>query len=166
MERIFTRSAWFLGLALVQVLLLNNIYLFGLATPFLYVYVILVLDKNIDRTVLMLIAFALGLLIDIFCNTPGVNAAAAVLLAFVRPELLRMFAPREEFENFEPGIHTLGIWPFMRYVLVALLLHHAVVYLLEAFTFAHIGYLLLRVLCSTLLTTMLVMSMEFIRHRS
>lgn len=166
MERIFTRSAWFLGLALVQVLLLNNIYLFGLATPFLYVYVILVLDKNIDRTVLMLIAFALGLLIDIFCNTPGVNAAAAVLLAFVRPELLRMFAPREEFENFEPGIHTLGIWPFMRYVLVALLLHHAAVYLLEAFTFAHIGYLLLRVLCSTLLTTMLVMSMEFIRHRS
>ena len=158
--------AWFLGLALVQVLLLNNIYLFGVATPFLYIYVILILDKGIDRTVLMLIAFALGLVIDIFCNTPGVNAAAAVLLAFVRPELLRMFAPREEFENFEPGIHTLGIWPFMRYVLVALLLHHAAVYLLEAFTFAHIGYLLLRILCSTLLTVMLVMSVEFIRHRS
>ena len=165
MERIFSRSAWLLGLALVQVLLLNNIYLFGLATPFLYIYLILVLDKNIDRTVLMLVAFALGLLVDVFCNTPGVNAAASVLLAFVRPQLLRMFAPREEFENFEPGIHTLGIWAFMRYVLVALLLHHAAVYFLEAFSFAHIGYLLLRILCSTLLTVMLVMSIEFIRHR-
>ena len=59
MERILTRMAWFLGLALVQVLLLNNIYLFGVATPFLYIYVILILDKGIDRTVLMLIAFAL-----------------------------------------------------------------------------------------------------------
>lgn len=165
MERIFSRSAWLLGLALVQVLLLNNIYLFGLATPFLYIYLILVLDKNIDRTVLMLVAFALGLLVDVFCNTPGVNAAASVLLAFVRPQLLRMFAPREEFENFEPGIHTLGFWAFMRYVLVALLLHHAAVYFLEAFSFAHIGYLLLRILCSTLLTVMLVMSIEFIRHR-
>ena len=166
MERILTRMAWFLGLALVQVLLLNNIYLFGVATPFLYIYVILILDKGIGRTVLMLIAFALGLVIDIFCNTPGVNAAASVFLAFVRPELLRMFAPREEFENFEPGIHTLGIWAFMRYALVALLLHHAAVYFLEAFTFAHIGHLLLRILCSTLLTVMLVMSVEFIRHRS
>ena len=165
MERIFSRSAWLLGLALVQVLLLNNIYLFGLATPFLYIYLILVLDKNIDRTVLMLVAFALGLLVDVFCNTPGVNAAASVLLAFVRPQLLRMFAPREEFENFEPGIHTLGIWAFMRYVLVALLLHHATVYFLEAFSFAHIGYLLARILCSTMLTMMLVMSIEFIRHR-
>ena len=166
MERILTRMAWFLGLALVQVLLLNNIYLFGVATPFLYIYVILILDKGIDRTVLMLIAFALGLVIDIFCNTPGVNAAASVFLAFVRPELLRMFAPREEFENFEPGIHTFGVWAFMRYALVALLLHHAAVYFLEAFTFAHIGHLLLRILCSTLLTVMLVMSVEFIRHRS
>ena len=166
MERILTRMAWFLGLALVQVLLLNNIYLFGVATPFLYIYVILILDKGIDRTVLMLIAFALGLVIDIFCNTPGVNAAASVFLAFVRPELLRMFAPREEFENFEPGIHTLGIWAFVRYALVALLLHHAAVYFLEAFTFAHIGHLLLRILCSTFLTVMLVMSVEFIRHRS
>ena len=47
MERFFTRIAWFIGLVFVQVLILNNIYLFWLATRFLYIYLILVLDKDV-----------------------------------------------------------------------------------------------------------------------
>ena len=160
-----TRSAWLLGLVLVQVLLLNKIYLFGLATPFIYVYFSLVLDKEVDRNALMLQAFALGLMVDVFCNTPGVNAGASVLLAFTRARLLRMFMPREEYENFEPGIRTMGVWPFLRYAFVAVLLHHSALFMLEAFSLAHIGHLLLRVLCSTLLTVMLVMSIELVRQR-
>lgn len=165
MERILTRIAWFVGLALVQVLLLNNICLFGLATPFIYIYFILAIDRDTDRNALMAMAFAMGLLVDVFSNTPGVNAGASVLVAFFRPGLLRLFAPREEFENFEPGISVMGVWPFVRYVTVAVLLHHSVLFLLEAFSFAHIGFLSLRILCSTLLTVLLVMSIEFIRHK-
>ena len=165
MEKILIRIAWFVGLSLLQVMLLNNISLFGLATPLLYIYLILVLDKNVNRISLMLIAFALGFTIDIFSNTPGVNAAASVFLAFLRPSLLQMFSPRDEFENFEPGIHTLGIGPFVRYAFMSILLHHAAVFLLETFSFAHAGYLTLRILCSTLLTGMLVIAIDFIRHR-
>ena len=61
MERLFSRIAWFVGLVLVQVLLLNNICLFGLATPFVYIYFLLAVDKDVDRNMLMLIAFFLGL---------------------------------------------------------------------------------------------------------
>ena len=165
MEKILNRIVWFIGLLLVQILLFNKIYLFGLATPFIYVYFILVLDKEVDRNALMLQAFALGLMVDVFCNTPGVNAGASVLLAFTRARLLRMFMPREEYENFEPGIRTMGVWPFLRYAFVAVLLHHSALFMLEAFSLAHIGHLLLRVLCSTLLTVMLVMSIEFVRQR-
>lgn len=165
MEKILNRIVWFIGLLLVQILLFNKIYLFGLATPFIYVYFILVLDKEVDRNALMLQAFALGLMVDVFCNTPGVNAGASVLLAFTRARLLRMFMPREEYENFEPGIRTMGVWPFLRYAFVAVLLHHSALFMLEAFSLAHIGHLLLRVLCSTLLTVMLVMSIELVRQR-
>ena len=165
MEKILNRIVWFIGLLLVQILLFNEIYLFGLATPFIYVYFILVLDKEVDRNALMLQAFALGLMVDVFCNTPGVNAGASVLLAFTRARLLRMFMPREEYENFEPGIRTMGVWPFLRYAFVAVLLHHSALFMLEAFSLAHIGHLLLRVLCSTLLTVMLVMSIELVRQR-
>ena len=165
MERILTRIAWFVGLVLVQVLLLNNIFLFGLATPFVYVYFLLALDKDTDRIALMIMAFALGLAVDVFSNTPGVNAGASVLVAFLRPSLLRLFSPRDEYENFEPGIYTLGIWAFVRYAFVVTLLHHTALYLLEAFSFAHIEYLSLRILCSTLLTVVLVMAIEFVRHK-
>ena len=165
MEKILTRMAWFVGLVLVQVLLLNHICLFGLATPFLYVYFILVMDKDVNPISLMLLAFTLGLAIDIFSNTPGVNAGASVLLAFLRMYLLRLFAPREEFENFEPGIRSLGVWPFIRYAFVASLLHHAALFILEAFSFAHIGYLSLRILCSVVLTMALIVPVEFIRHK-
>lgn len=165
MERILIRIAWFVGLVLVQVLLLNNICLFGLATPFIYIYFILALDREVDRNALMAVAFALGLLVDVFSNTPGVNAGASVLVAFLRPSLLRLFAPREEFENFEPGISVMGVWPFVRYAVVVVLLHHTALFFLEAFSFAHIAFLLLRILCSTVLTVLLVMAIEFIRHK-
>ena len=94
MERTLNRIAWFIGLTLIQVLLLNNICLFGYATPFIYVYFLLVIDKDVDQSVLMLMAFLLGLIVDIFSNTPGVNAGASVLLAFMRPGLLQLFSPR------------------------------------------------------------------------
>ncbi|MBR3859003.1 MAG: rod shape-determining protein MreD [Bacteroidaceae bacterium] len=165
MERILARIAWFVALALVQALLLNNISLFELATPFVYVYFILALDKDTDHISLMVMAFALGLVVDIFSNTPGVNAGASVLIAFLRPSLLRLFSPRDEYENFEPGIYTLGIWPFVRYAFVSVLLHHTVLFFLEAFSFVHIGYLLLRILCSALLTVVLIMAIEFVRHK-
>ena len=165
MERLFSRIAWFVSLVMVQVLMLNNICLFGLATPFVYIYFLLAIDKDVDRNALMLIAFLLGLSIDVFSNTPGVNAGASVLIAFMRPVLLRLFSPRDEYENFEPGIYTLGPWAFVRYAFVTALLHHTVLFLLEAFSFVNLGYLSLRILCSALLTVALVMAIEFVRHK-
>lgn len=96
MEQLLTRIAWFVGLVLVQVLMLNNVCLFGLATPFVYVYFLLALDRDIDHNALMVLAFLIGLVVDIFSNTPGVNAGASVLVAFMRPSLLRLFSPRDE----------------------------------------------------------------------
>ena len=79
------RMGWFVGLVLLQVLILNNVHIAGYATPFLYVYFILKFASGTSRNELMLWAFFLGLAIDIFSNTPGMNAAATVFLAFVRP---------------------------------------------------------------------------------
>lgn len=165
MEQLLTRIAWFVGLVLVQVLMLNNVCLFGLATPFVYVYFLLALDRDIDHNALMVLAFLIGLVVDIFSNTPGVNAGASVLVAFMRPSLLRLFSPRDEYENFEPGIYTLGLWGVVRYALVAVWVHHTALFLLEAFSWANIGHLAMRIICSTTLTMTLVMAIEYVRHK-
>ena len=48
------KSAWFVGLFLLQVLVLNHMHIAGYATPFLYIYMILKLDSETPRNGLML----------------------------------------------------------------------------------------------------------------
>ena len=65
-----------LVLLIVQALVLNNIHLFGFATPLLYVYTVICMRRNFPRWAALVISFLLGLGIDIFSNTPGVAACS------------------------------------------------------------------------------------------
>ena len=65
------KIGWFVGLVLLQVLILNNVHIAGYATPFLYIYLILKFESETPRNALMLWAFFLGLTVDIFSDTPG-----------------------------------------------------------------------------------------------
>ena len=60
------RIGWFIGLVLLQVLILNNVHIAGYATPFLYIYFILKFNSGTSRNELMLWAFFFGLTIDVF----------------------------------------------------------------------------------------------------
>lgn len=157
------KIGWFIGLLLLQVLILNNVHIAGYATPFLYVYLILKLESDTPRNAQMLWAFFLGLAVDIYSDTPGMNAAATVLLAFVRPLLLRLFVPRDTTDSFVPGIHTLGMAPFLKYITASVLLHHCALLGIEFFSTAHVGLLLLRIVASTLLTLGCILALEGIR---
>lgn len=90
-------------MVLLQVLILNNVHIAGYATPFLYIYLILKFESDTPRNALMLWAFFLGLAVDVFSDTPGMNAAATVLLAFLRPTFLRLFVPRDTLDTFGSG---------------------------------------------------------------
>ena len=103
------RIGWFVGLILLQVLILNNVHIAGVATPFLYVYFILKFNSGTSRNELMVWGFCMGLAIDIFSNTPGMNAAATVLLAFLRPLFLRLFTPRDTLDSIVPSLKSMGI---------------------------------------------------------
>ena len=157
------KIGWFIGLVLLQVLILNNVHIAGYATPFLYIYLILKFESDTPRNALMLWAFFLGLAVDVFSDTPGMNAAATVLLAF--PTFLRLFVPRDTLDTLVPAIRTMGILPFLKYLVVSVLIHHGLLLTLEFFSFAHIGTLLLRIAASTLLTVTCIMAVEGIRKK-
>lgn len=165
MGKIISRLIWLIGLVLLQVFVLNRIQWFGVATPYLYLYFILTMDHNMSRNNIMLWAFAIGLAVDILSNTFGIHAAAATLIAFIRPGLLRLFFIRDENEFFEPGIRVMGTGAFWHYALTCTVIHHSVVCMLEFFTFSHPIMLLVRILASALLTMMFIMAVEFIRYR-
>ena len=150
------KIGWFICLVLLQVLILNNVHIAGYATPFLYIYLILKFESDVSRNTLMLWAFS---------DTPGMNAAATVLLAFLRPIFLRLFVPRDTLDTLIPAVRTMGIFPFLKYLVICVLVHHGMLLTLEFFSFAHIGTLLLRVVTSTLLTVTCIMAVEGIRKK-
>lgn len=152
-------------MALLQVLILNNVHIAGYATPFLYIYLILKFESNVSRNVLMLWGFFLGLTVDIFSDTPGMNASATVLLAFLRPTFLRLFVPRDTLEALVPSIRSMGVSPFLKYLFACVFVHHGMLLTIEFFSFAHIGMLLLRIVASTLLTVACIMAIEGIRKK-
>ena len=135
------RIGWFIGLVLLQVLILNNVHIAGYATPFLYIYFILKFASGTSRNELMLWAFFFGLTIDIFADTPGMNAAATVLLAFLRPSLLRL-----------------------KYTTASVFVHSLALLSIEFFSFTSIWLLLLRVISCTLLTLTCILAVEGIRR--
>ncbi|MEG1564048.1 MAG: rod shape-determining protein MreD [Bacteroides sp.] len=158
------RIGWFVGLVLLQVLILNNIHIAGYATPFFYVYFLLKFATGTSRVELMLWGFTLGFIIDVFSNTPGMNAAATTLMAFSRPSILRLFTPRDLLDSIVPSYKTLGFYSFLKYALVAVFVQHLALISLEFFSFTSLPLLLLRVGASTLLTFICIMAVEGIRR--
>ena len=159
------RIEWFVGLVLIQVLVLNQLHVGGYATPFLYIFFILKFNSKISRNSLMVWAFMLGLTVDIFGNTPGMNAAACTCLAFFRNSLLRLVTLRDLDEAFRPGIKSLGLAVFFRYVLLATTLFCTLLLLIDTFTFFNLPVLFLKIVTSIVSTMVCVFCVESIGGR-
>ena len=162
MIKILHRMEWFVGLVLLQVLVLNQMHIAGYATPFFYIYFILKFNSRIGRNQLMLWAFALGLTVDTFGNTPGMNAAAATCLAFFRAPLMRLVTLRDMDEGFRPGVKSLGFSSFARYSLFACTLFCTLLLIIDAFSFFNSVVLFFKIVTSTVSTWVCVLCAEFV----
>ncbi|MEN9918467.1 MAG: rod shape-determining protein MreD [Bacteroidota bacterium] len=149
----------FIILVLLQVLILNHISFWGYATPFFYIYFIIKMPIGTNRNFLMVLAFLLGFTIDIFSNTPGQNAVASVFVGFVRRPVQGLFFAREEFEHFIPNIAALG-GAFMKYAIVVVLLHHAILISVSSFSYFDLDIIALRIISSAALTSVLIFAIE------
>ena len=157
------RFKWFLVLLFVQVFILSHIHLWGYATPYLYIWMLIKLGRYVSHNELLLWGFSMGLIVDIFANTPGMNAAAATLVAFVRPVVLRWFTPRDQFDDFEPSARSMGVVSFTIYALYLVLLFQVVLSLLEYFSVFNLLSLCISIVSSSIFTLFLIAIIEFFR---
>lgn len=150
----------------VQLLILNNIYLGGVLNPLLYALFIIKLPYITKGWVLLLTAFGVGLIMDVFCNTPGLHTAALVAMAFSRPFILKIYTPRRDFNaSDEPSAKDSGIMNYLLISFLLLVVHHFVFFFLEIFRFAEFYSTLLRSISSVFLTLILVIISEFLFFR-
>ncbi|HJN06184.1 MAG TPA: rod shape-determining protein MreD [Bacteroidales bacterium] len=148
----------FVILMLIQVLVLNNMNLGGYMNPYIYVLFLLLLPSNINRSLLLIIAFVTGLTVDFFGNTLGLHAAACVLLAFLRPGTINLMFRYYEFNpGEEPGPAAIGVRGFLKYALVLVFAHQLLLFYLEVLSISHFFITLYKVVLSTALSTFIML---------
>ena len=154
---------WLVGLVVAQMLVFNHLHLGGYIVPLPFVYLVLLFPTHSSRGGVLLWAFACGLLTDLVSLTPGVGAAALTLVAALQQPLLRHVLAGDDDNPIHPSKATLGLWPYMRYTMLLTFLFTALYFLLQYFTFYHLGDLLLTWLGSWLMTTALCWLIEAVR---
>jgi hypothetical protein len=155
--------ARFVLLALTQVFVFNKIQVTGYISPQVYVLFILMLPFEISGFWLLAWGFGMGLTVDFFMHTPGMHAAAAVTLAFLRPGVIRLVGKKDDVEPWQyPNVRDSGPMWFLAYTLILVFLHHLILFYLEVFRFSEFFYTMLKVLINTVLTTMIIMLVQFL----
>ncbi len=154
----------FLMLIAFQVLVMDNVMINGYMVPYVYLLFILLLPFETPQLALLLSGFLLGLGIDFIEHTPGMHTAATVMIAFARPYLLKLLAPRDGYESDTfPRIHYYGFIWFLKYAFLLVVLHHLVLFYLEVFQLREFLSTLLRVILSSILSTStIVLSQYFV----
>ena len=157
------RIGTFILICLAQVLIFNNIHLFRVATPLIYIYFVIMFPRNMSKWSILLWSFFMGLVIDMFTNMPGVASASMTLIAAIQPYWLELFIPRDADEALIPSVKTLRWGTFLTYSSLLVIIFCLTYFSLEAFNFYNFFYWLQCVLGTTLLTIILIASFETIK---
>jgi len=153
---------------LVQVYVLDKIPpLHQYVIPYLYYLFILWLPFSVSRMGLLVIGFITGMTLDWFTNTPGLHAAACLLIAYLRPFVINVLTPKDpsEFNYREPSPKAMGWTPYMVYVLVLTIFHHGYLTLLEWLSFGSFLHFLIKVVATTAISILLVVITELLFTR-
>lgn len=147
----------------LQVLIVKNMVLFDVGFIYIYIAFLLLLPFDTGRLTLLFLGFITGLTVDIFYDSLGINAAASVLMMYIRPYWLYMVASRESEDNiFNPGLRNLGFEAFITYIFPLIFIHHLTLFFLDAGGFHMFFYVLLKVFSSTLLTGLLIIVLQYL----
>ena len=159
-------SLIFVVSVLMQVLIFNNILILRMIAPFFYILFILLLPFDTPRVLLLFLSFLLGLLIDVFTNTPGVHASASLIIGFLRPGVLRLISPREMLDSvLAPRVENMGLNWFAGYTTFMVVIHHFFLFFIEAFTFNDMLITLIRIVLSSVLSIVLIVLSQFLIFR-
>ncbi|MEO5593315.1 MAG: rod shape-determining protein MreD [Chitinophagaceae bacterium] len=153
---------------LIQVFVLHQVpTLHKFITPYLYFLFVIWLPFGMSRSLLMFTAFIFGLTLDYFLKTPGLHAAACVLVAYVRPFLINMLIRQEgDQQNYaSPSIVSMGWAPYFMMVFILTLLHHGYMVFLEVLQAGSFLYFLGKVLATTGVSMLLILITELLFFR-
>ena len=160
---VFYNVLRFFLLILIQVLILNNIYLGGFINPYFYIYFILLLPYEIPGGLLLFLSFLVGAGVDIFTNTLGLNTSACLAMGYARPQIIKWISSGpDSLIGDSPSLKNQGLRWFLYYSISLILIHHFVLFYLETFRFTEFFKTFVRIVLSSIFTLLLVMISEYL----
>jgi hypothetical protein len=163
MAFILTPFLRFFGLLLLQVFILNaiepgvGIYLMA------YPLFIAILPFSYGVITVLSVSFLIGLCVDLFSNTFGLHASAAVAMGMARPLLYKYFAPRDGYDVLrQPNLLDMGIrWHLLTFGSL-LFVHHFWFFTLESFRWDNIPGAFMKTLFSGSLSIVLCLIIQYL----
>lgn len=138
----------FVVLVLVQVLFLNNMFLFGFVNPMIYLLFLVIYRFENDQTLFILLSFILGFCIDFLSQSGGAHTIASLTIGFLRPLLIKYsFGVTSEIpSNFQDDLRTRNKYIFLTLLIV---IHHLLYFIVVYYNWSA-TYLILK---NTILTS-------------
>ncbi len=156
----------FILILLFQVLVCKGINLnqgsFQYFHVLFYPIAILLLPVDMPKPYVLLSAFVLGIMVDIFYDSLGVHASASVFLAYARSYILRILEPRGGYSVKTMGLGNMEFSWFISYVSISMVIFLAVYFSMDAFSFVYFGRIVLNTLFSFILSVSLILIYQVI----
>ena len=166
MNNQFQNLIWFFTLLIFQLFLLDAINLGLYSTYFTpLIFSFFILKQRLETTVfqLLIYAFLMGIFVDVFRNTLGLNTSVLLLLAILRSRFLYLISSKDDFETgVELNLFSLGLGRYIMFFGLSMLFYHMAFFLLEQFSFNNFLELLYRSFINTLLSLIIVGFLQFL----
>ncbi|MCL1973431.1 MAG: hypothetical protein FWG54_01280 [Bacteroidetes bacterium] len=148
----------FILFCLLQTFVFERMQLGPFLYPCIYILFIILFPFGYKIVYLLLWSFAIGLCIDLLnVGILGLHTSACLFLGLTRQSILKLVATKEDLGQLTiPGWRTLGLQRYLTFLVIALLVHHGVLFGLETFRLSYFPLTLLRIICSTLLNGLLI----------
>ena len=151
----------FILLLAAQVVIFNNMDFMGFISPFPYVLFLILYPVDGNKLGLLGAAFALGIIMDMFCNSGGVHAASCLVLAYSRPAIFKFsFGLSYEYQTIK--INDVLTPERFSFILISVVIHHIVLFILEVFKISYLLDILIRTVSSTIFTIILCITLIYI----
>ncbi|MHB1107927.1 MAG: rod shape-determining protein MreD [Lutibacter sp.] len=148
----------FIGLLFLQVLILNYVNIFGHINPMVYIVWVFLYPVRKTRSLFLILSFLLGISIDFFSDSGGVNAFAITFIAYFRLPILMAVLKKSDLDYGQFNLKTLSANKIILFISILTVIHHFIVFSLEYFSFSEF----LNIISNTVLTSIFTIMISFL----
>ena len=156
---------WFFGLIFIQIFFIDALN-FGTYSSFFSPIIIIffILKQRLNSTVfqLLIAAFFLGIITDIFRNTLGLNTSIMLIITFLKPTFLYAISSKEDIEkDVDLNLFNIGLYRFLLFFGISIFSYHLPFFILEQFSFNNFLILIFRALINTISALIFLVFLQY-----